>query len=467
MAFCTTSQGSLHGIRRLDRENYRSWARYMEAILEEDGLFSYAQGTTTAPDPENAEAVTAHERLKKKCMNKLILSISEDLLDIVDGCDDPKDIWEKFRAMFQPKTRLRRLQAFKEFLTAKLLPGEDVQLFVNRVRRISQDAIRAGCEPPTEETLCYVLLMGLPEEYSHVVTLTETLSDDDYTSQRIESLIVGEYRRRLTHSESHDDVTATQKVLVTRSSPKKHPTKKKQANRSCWICGETTHLARHCKKRQQEESVQGGAKLKSPTKMKPKVKTKVNATTTMTFSNSMTELAAKGSWIMDSGASAHMTACRSNFQSYKPLTDAHAYVANNQKCRIQGVGTVSLETENFTIILTKVYHVPEIACGIISVGELSKQDVKIIFQNNSCLLVGQKDQKVYLRARRLEENLYEAQIKAINGRGPLEKKIMKTSIPSSTDKMIKWHRCLAHTPYDTRHLMQSKKMAHGFGEIPL
>ena len=117
--------------------------------------------------------------------------------------------------MFQPQTRLQRLQAYKEFLTAKLLLGEDVQLFVNCIRRLCQDAIIAGCERPSEEQLCYVLLMGLPEDCCLVVTLMETLKQEEYTSERIKSLITGEYRRRMSaKTDQPDDVMTAEKVWL-------------------------------------------------------------------------------------------------------------------------------------------------------------------------------------------------------------------------------------------------------------
>ena len=163
MAFCTGTQGGSHGIKRLDRENYRSWVRYMEAILEEEGLLIHATGSAAAPDPQDNAATANFLRLRRKCRNKLILSINEELLDVVGECDTPHEIWSKLEGMFQPKTRLRRLQAYKDFINAKLLPGEDMQIFVDRVRRLLQDAVRAGCERPSDETLCYMLLVDLPE----------------------------------------------------------------------------------------------------------------------------------------------------------------------------------------------------------------------------------------------------------------------------------------------------------------
>ena len=83
--------------------------------------------------------------------------------------------------------------------------------------------------------------------------------------------------------------------------------------------------------------MQGDAKVKSPVKGNPKFKAKSPIVSSV-ITNNITKLATKGCWLIDSGASAHMTANRADFDTYKPLRNAHAYVANSQKCAILGDG---------------------------------------------------------------------------------------------------------------------------------
>ena len=49
----------------------------MRAILEEEGLFDYALGGVANPASTDTEALAAHVKAKRKCRNKLILSIDE------------------------------------------------------------------------------------------------------------------------------------------------------------------------------------------------------------------------------------------------------------------------------------------------------------------------------------------------------------------------------------------------------
>ena len=303
-----------YGIQRLTRANYRSWSCYMSAILEEENLLDVALGTATVPNKTtDKDAFAAHSKLLRKCRNKIILSLSEDLLDLVQDYEDPKDVWAKLKTTFQPQTRLSRLQAYRAFLMARLFPGEEMQVFVDRVRQLLHDAVKAGCECPSEETHCYVLLMGLPEEYSHIVTMTETLSDADYNARKIESLIVGEFRRREANTDASIATKQAADLLLSKRSPDKRtskqrsPRRRRREDKRCYICNSSEHFARNCPKRNHSTS-----SSKEKTKS-----TSHTQKTTMVLTSELRGALLNGGWIVDSGASAHMTPDRTTFSTYR------------------------------------------------------------------------------------------------------------------------------------------------------
>lgn len=64
-------------------------------------------------------------------------------------------------------------------------------------------------------------------------------------------------------------------------------------------------------------------------------------------------------WILDSGASHHVTPCKDSFVSYNPGDYGRVHLGNNHFCSIVGVGDVQIKMKNGQdILLKQVRHVP-------------------------------------------------------------------------------------------------------------
>jgi hypothetical protein len=78
-------------------------------------------------------------------------------------------------------------------------------------------------------------------------------------------------------------------------------------------------------------------------------------------------------WLLDLGASHHVTPFRSQFRSYTARSFDHVRVENSQHCVVIGIGTVELNLPGgSTIVLHDVWHVPELSRSLISVGQLDE-----------------------------------------------------------------------------------------------
>jgi hypothetical protein len=74
------------------------------------------------------------------------------------------------------------------------------------------------------------------------------------------------------------------------------------------------------------------------------------------------------SWIVDSGASKHMTPYPMMFKTYKPLSERDkVQTANDSLCSIAGVGDVTCISE---LQLSSILHVPNFTNNLLSVSQL-------------------------------------------------------------------------------------------------
>ncbi|CAA0831359.1 Uncharacterized mitochondrial protein AtMg00300 [Striga hermonthica] len=80
------------------------------------------------------------------------------------------------------------------------------------------------------------------------------------------------------------------------------------------------------------------------------------------------------SWVIDSGASIHVTSRRDFFRSYTPGDFGSVRMGNDGIAKVVGMGDVHLETENGnTLVLRGVKHVPNIRMNLISTDKLDDE----------------------------------------------------------------------------------------------
>ena len=83
----------------------------------------------------------------------------------------------------------------------------------------------------------------------------------------------------------------------------------------------------------------------------------------------------ESTWVVDSGASFHLTPDRKCFSSYKDGDHCSVKsMGNKGACRIVGIGDVCLETSTgCNLVLRDVQHVPKVRLNLISAGRLDDE----------------------------------------------------------------------------------------------
>jgi len=91
------------------------------------------------------------------------------------------------------------------------------------------------------------------------------------------------------------------------------------------------------------------------------------------------------SWIVDSGATDHITPHLHLFHSFSPMTKVCSItMPNGRQVAVKHVGTVMLHPN---IILQGVLHVPDFHFNLLSASKLAKQlSCGVVFTANSCYL---------------------------------------------------------------------------------
>ena len=96
-------------------------------------------------------------------------------------------------------------------------------------------------------------------------------------------------------------------------------------------------------------------------------------------------------WIMDSGCTHHMYHDSKDFKTYKEYS-APITIANGTVIRTKGKGKIELElllpNGNINAVdIVDVLHVPDLACGLFSIGQATDRDIQIVFMKDVCQII--------------------------------------------------------------------------------
>ncbi|XP_021971805.1 uncharacterized protein LOC110866970 [Helianthus annuus] len=188
--------------------------------------------------------------------------------------------------------------------------------------------------------------------------------------------------------------------------------------------------------------------------LKPKVKTdvpnfifnipKVNVTCDIVFGSVSTGLPRSiiSKWIMDSGASRHMTGMLALLYDVKSINGGYVGFAGNQGGRIVGQGTLT----NGVITFDKVNYIIELENNLLSISQICDKSFTVHFTKNEYLIIkpGFKipEEMVLMRAPR-ENDLYVLDI-SIATTTDHKKQCFVIKTKATEKESIMWNRKMGH-----------------------
>ena len=162
-------------------------------------------------------------------------------------------------------------------------------------------------------------------------------------------------------------------------------------------------------------------------------------------------------WIMDSGASRHMTGILSLLHDVKSIRGGYVGFAGNQGGRITAEGTLS----NGNVSFDKVNFIAELENNLLSISQICDKEFSTFFNNKECMILkpGFKipEKWILMRAPR-ENDLYVLSMEsATTSSGQVQCFISKASEKES----ILWHRRMGHISLRKMNYLVSNDLVDG------
>ena len=300
-------------IDKLGPENWTTWKFQMRHYLLSKGLWKYVDGTEELPeDAGEATRATFCEK-SQKALSTIVMAISTPHIYLVTSCEKPKEVWDTLRSHFERETLANKLYLKKQYFHKQMSEGTSIEKHLKEMKEVTDKLASIGA-PISKEDQVVTLLGSLPSSYSTLVTALEARVDElklDFVQQAL----IHEEQKQVGASSSH----SLDSALVGGNRPRKPPV--------CWGCGETGHIKRYCPKNKYTGENKTAEKSNKASTIVSAEET--SHQTSPIESEEEPESAFTGlnsgctmdcSWIIDSGATSHMTFQKELLRNYKEFS---------------------------------------------------------------------------------------------------------------------------------------------------
>ena len=420
-------------IDKFHGEKFSLWKFKMEMALASVDLWDIVDGSEKAP-PSDADpkVLKEYQRRVKKAMSIIVLNLADNQLAHVKSCKGPAEAWKILCNIHETKSLSNILFVRRKFFTCKMDEGDDLLDHVNKVKALA-DQLACLEVPVREEDIVMTLLESLPASYEFLITALETMPMKELTMEYVTARLMHEMSKRKEKEPQGEDV-----AMVARQSKAGDP-RLRQGVKTCFYCGKPGHIARFCyKAKNKEKESANNAKVEDEFAFA----TKLEAHSTSVCK-----------WIMDSGATKHMTSHKTAFDTYEVISPRNVRLSDGSVAEAIGMGSIVVGVEArgkaTTIRITDVLHVPKLQANLLSVSKLLSKGLKVFFHVNECIVEGANGDVVAIARR--EGSLYEMCFKEVCGANSGD----FVHLRGEGDSVEVWHHRLGHLDVRSIYALQS------------
>ena len=348
------------------------WSNKIEVVLRGKGLWTLVDGSENTQTA--ASELAKYLQRKDQAITILLISIDNGCLAPVIEKRDPKDIWDSLEKTFKTSSEVSVDAFISEYQSLRMNESEKIVQYVNRLTECENKLSAIG-HSLTDKDKKRALSRGLPDEFNIIAGVIRATNKN--IQESIGLLIVQEAENNSNQSNAASS-TSTPAFTAQFKGRKK----------ICNYCKRPGHIARHCFKNPESPRFKGNKNKAQSNQKQSDLSPESMPANVVSFMASQKHTSAQNqSWIIDSGASAHMCNDKNTFHDLKSTASVKTVsIGNGQEVSVNGMGSVCATTvvqgKSKSVVLRDVLFVPDLACNLISVPRCRVNGLKIVFDTD-------------------------------------------------------------------------------------
>ena len=401
----------------LTESNYHLWKSRVRIELKQRGLWNVVKDEVTLEEENNDLAMKRNAKLRTDMMKaegvieKYLNMAKADEMENNPDIDTPHKIWTKLQEEDQLQNKPKKQNLRMQLITFRW-KGQRVNENYNRFLSLVSQYEAAGgsmSEPEKIELFCACV----PRKFIQIAD--QQIEKESNTLQQVVSTFETKERRvKLAHElkvlEFEDKKNGPRKL---KSSSKggnnkyERNTRKGEEALQCSYCKKKNHKEKNCWKKQKDQKSSKEANLAETTEESNNTVYEIPKEESLTMEIVMNVNTSNvEEWIMDSGATRHMTFSKEIIHNLETRPDlGFVRAAGGKLLPVKGQGTVYIGKNGSedNIRLKDVLYIPSLMRNLFSVPAASQKNCKIEFHKDKAILT--KDGKLLMEAKR-EGSLY-------------------------------------------------------------
>ena len=300
-------------ILKLNGANYRNWTFNMRLYLESLDLFGHVDGTVEVP-AEDASAQVKREfnSALKKAWTYICLAVEPNHQIHVRNTTTAKEAWDALKNQFTQISISQIVRLRQKYYSSKFQSGGNMLKCINHLKSVHDQLKEMGANIDDRE-LAMTLLASLPDEFKPLIMALDAVGEEKVTFEKVKAMLLND-ADRISDSMKYEDVYSAQCINKGRQNEYEGKFGCK-FQRTCHHCKEKGHFARDCPK-QRNNAQQGDNQGKGKrTACCAEGENDQNNTEIEALYTSNDE--DRCGWIIDSGATQHMTFERNHLTNCK------------------------------------------------------------------------------------------------------------------------------------------------------